>query len=162
MEEDQDDEEDDEEADSSQQSSIYRVFRSPDDFPVPKNIPLDKPDPKLGIGMQCWSPSERYIATRNDNLPWVVWIWNVERGRLVSVMIQRQGVKFMRWEPANDILAVCCGNSRIYLWSSEGASVVHIPFTKFQSLRIVWNQHGSSLILADSHTFCIGYLLESQ
>lgn len=153
---------DDADEEPLQQSSIYRVCRSLEDFPASKFPPLDKPDPKLGVGMQCWSPSEKFLATRNDNLSWVVWIWSIEQSRLASVMIQRQSVKFMKWEPEHDVLAVCCGNSRIYLWSPDGASVVHIPFTKFQSMKIGWNERGSSLVLADNTTFCIGYLLDVQ
>ena len=146
----------------SQSSSIYKVCRSADDLPVAKIPPFDKPDPKLGVGMQCWSPSEKFLATRNDNLSWVVWIWSIEHRRLISVLIQRQSVKMIRWAPDSDVLAVCCGNSRVYLWSPEGSSVVHIPFSEFQSMKLVWNEQGSSLVLADNSIFCIGYLLDAQ
>lgn len=151
-----------EDASPSQSSSIYTVCRCPDDFPNSKCVPLDRPDPKLGVGMQCWSPSGTYLATRNDNLSWVVWIWNMDQRRLTSVMIQRQSIKFIKWEPDCDVLAVGCGNPRIFLWSPDGASVVHIPFRKFQSMKIVWNERTPTLVLADSQTFCIGYLLDSQ
>ena len=147
--------------DAKRQASIYRVCRTLDDFPAARSVPLDKADPKIGVSMLSWSPSERYLATKNDNLPSVVWIWNVVQKQLVSVLLQRQPVRFMKWEPENDVLGVCCCNSRIYLWSPDGASVVHVPFSKFQGVRMMWNKRSSNLILSDSHTFCIGYLLDT-
>lgn len=112
--------------------------------------------------MQCWSPSEKYMATRNDNNPNLVWIWDVELSVLNSVMIQLQEVKSMEWYPNKDILGICCGNSSIYLWTCDRVSVAKMPYSKFQVQKLLWSNQEPHVVLAENRAFCLGYFFEIE
>ena len=48
----------------------------------------DKPEPKVGVGVCEWSAGGRYLATRNDNMPRCVWVWDGETLLLHSLLVQ--------------------------------------------------------------------------
>ncbi|CAN0510171.1 unnamed protein product, partial [Laminaria digitata] len=61
---------------------------------LPGPIPFERPDPskanpRLGIGrVMAWSSDGRYLATRNDNMPSALWVWDAEDLGLCSLMVQ--------------------------------------------------------------------------
>lgn len=55
-------------------------------------------------------------------------------------------------------LAVCSGGSKVYLWTPEGASVVHIPLPGFRASFLRWHPAGASLLLSDRDAACCAYL----
>ncbi|GMH33685.1 hypothetical protein BSKO_01519 [Bryopsis sp. KO-2023] len=124
--------------------------------------PMDKPDPKLGVGLQAWSGNGRYLATRNDNMPSAIWVWEPAESHLVAVLLQKHAVKCFEWEPESENLAVCCGTSRVYMWSPAGASVVHIPLDNFQAVGIKWSHSGSGFVMTDAESFCVGYIMNDD
>lgn len=91
-------------------------------------------------------------------MPSAVWIWQVDIMKLVAVLIHQHPVRTVEWEPESENLAVCCGTSRVYMWSPAGASVVHVPLEHFQASGVKWSLAGSGFLLTDSDSFCVGYL----
>ena len=55
-------------------------------------------------------------------------------------------------------LAVCTGSTKVYLWSPEGASCVHIPLPGFRAASLRWHPAGTCLLLADKEAVCCAYL----
>ncbi len=55
-------------------------------------------------------------------------------------------------------LAVCTGSTKVYLWSPEGASCVHIPLPGFRASSLRWPPAGACLLLADKEAVCCAYL----
>lgn len=57
--------------------------------PIPSERPdPSKPNPRLGVGLMCWSSSGRYLATRNDNMASTLWVWDAEELSLSSLVLQ--------------------------------------------------------------------------
>lgn len=105
-----------------------------------------------------WSADSRHLATRNDNMAGAVWVWDASCLDLVAVLQHVFAVRDMAWNPCSSQLAIVTGTSRIYLWSPEGASCIHIPLASFQAADVRWNSDGASLVVADSGCFCCAYL----
>lgn len=55
-------------------------------------------------------------------------------------------------------LALATGSSKIYLWTPEGASCVHIPLPGFRAGGLRWHPAGTSLVLSDKDAICCAYL----
>lgn len=55
-------------------------------------------------------------------------------------------------------LLVCTGSSKVYLWSQEGASCVHVPITGFHARAASWNADGRSFALRDVGAFTMAFL----
>lgn len=91
-------------------------------------------------------------------MPSAVWIWDCTRLELVSILVQADDVLSFAWDVEGHRLAVCTGSTRIYLWSPEGASCVHVPLPSFQAHDVAWNPGGGSFVLTDKDIFCCAFL----
>jgi len=108
--------------------------------------------------MMEWSEGDRYLMTRNDNMPNTLWIWDTKQLRLVSVVNQLLPIKAAKWDTARHRLAICSGNGRLYMWSPEGCSIVDVPARNFAVRGLRWNADGKSLLLIDKSRFCCCYM----
>jgi len=120
--------------------------------------PMDKANPKLGVGVMKWSSSGKYLATRCDSMPATVWVWDCHKLELAAALMQVDEVAAFGWDPTQDRLAICSGSTRVYLWSPDGASCVHVPLPSFQACNVGWNPNGSAFVLTDRDVFCCAFL----
>jgi Mg2+/Co2+ transporter CorB len=60
----------------------------------------------------------------------VVWVWDLARLTLNSVMVQRNEVTNLAWCPLEASLNVSTGAGRLYLWTDRVASVCQVPVSK--------------------------------
>ncbi|KAG6415977.1 hypothetical protein SASPL_123398 [Salvia splendens] len=131
----------------------YDVLEVPVTLPTQKP-PADKPNPKQGIGLMSWSSDSQYMCTRNDNMPTVVWVWDVQRLELAAILIQKDPVRAAAWDSTCCRLVLCTGSSNLYMWTPSGAYCINAPFPQLSVLDLKWNLDGSCLILKDKDSFC--------
>eukprot|EP00911_Craspedida_sp_UC1_P002576 UC1_evm2s1909 len=116
----------------------------------------EKPNPRLGVGWMSWSHDSKYLATRNDNAPRVLWVWDVARLRLCAVLEHRESLRDATWHPVENKLALSTGGAQIFFWSKDGSSCVKVPTeAPFSCTTLQWSPDGSSLILRDRDSFCV-------
>ena len=60
---------------------------------VPELKPELVANPKMGVGLVAWSPNSQYLATRNDNMPRVLWVWDMQTLALKTVLIHVDPVR---------------------------------------------------------------------
>lgn len=137
--------------------SRYVVAELPVRLPMVPRPPTDKPNPKLGVGSVAWSHDGSYIATRCDSMPTAVWVWETSRLELASLLLQARPVRSAQWCPASNRLVVSTGDSKLYLWTPEGASCVHIPLPGFRAAGLAWHPGGESLVLTARDAFCCAF-----
>lgn len=119
----------------------------------------DKPNPKVGVGLVAFSHDSQYMATRNDNMPTVLWIWEVLKLRLAVVLIHSLPIRCIEWDPCQPRIALCTGNNRIYMWSPAGCITVNVPNDAlFNVLSLRWAPTGDTLALIAKDQFCVCYL----
>ncbi|THU47794.1 hypothetical protein C4D60_Mb09t19400 [Musa balbisiana] len=131
----------------------YKVMDFPVSLPFQKPAP-DKPNPKQGIGLLSWSNDSQYVFTRNDNMPTILWIWDIRRLELATVLVQKDPIRTAAWDPTCPRLVLCTGSSQLYMWSPSGACCVNIPLSNFVVCDMKWNSDGSCLLLKDRESFC--------
>lgn len=131
----------------------YKIMDIPVSLPSQKT-PVDKPNPKQGVGLLSWSHDSQYLFTRNDNMPNVLWIWDICHLELAAVLIHKDPIRAAAWDPIRPRVVLCTGSSTLYTWSASGACCVNIPLPKFFVTDLKWNHDGSCLVLKDRETFC--------
>ncbi|KAJ6804461.1 WD repeat-containing protein WRAP73 [Iris pallida] len=131
----------------------YKVMDVPISLPSQKPT-IDKPNPKQGVGLLSWSSDSQYLFTRNDNMPTVLWIWDIRRLELAAVLVQKEPIRAAAWDPTCPRVVLCTGSPNLYTWSPSGACCVNIPLPKFFICDLKWNSDGSCLLLKDKESFC--------
>uniref|UniRef100_A0A8C8IPK7 WD repeat containing, antisense to TP73 n=1 Tax=Oncorhynchus tshawytscha TaxID=74940 RepID=A0A8C8IPK7_ONCTS len=132
--------------------------------PLPVQVPVVKPDldranPKVGVSSMAFSSDNRYLATKNDNMACVVWVWDMQRLGLLAVLEQTSAVRCFQWDPRRPRLALCTGNAKLYLWSPAGCVSVQVPAEGgFQVQSVTWHCSGDSLILLGKEQLCLCYM----
>ncbi|NXV41620.1 WRP73 protein, partial [Uria aalge] len=145
-------------------SSLFSTQSKYDISQVPVSLHYVKPvadraNPKMGIGMLAFSPDNCFLATKNDNIPNTVWIWDIQKLKLFVVLEQLCAIQSFQWDPRQPRLAVCTGNSRVYLWSPAGCVAVQVPVEgDFQIVSLSWRSSGDSMALLSKDNFCVCYL----
>lgn len=87
-------------------------------------------------------------------MPTVLWIWDIRRLELVAVLVQKDPIRAVAWDPTCPRLVLCTGTPQLYMWTSTGACCVNIPLPDFVVSDIKWNSDGSCLLLKDKEWFC--------
>ncbi|PIA50340.1 hypothetical protein AQUCO_01300824v1 [Aquilegia coerulea] len=131
----------------------YKVMELPVSLPFQKP-PVDKPNPKQGVGLLSWSKDSRYLFTRNDSMPTVLWIWDIHQLELAAILVQKDPIRAAAWDPTCSRLVLCTGSDHLYMWTASGACCVNIPLPQFTITDLKWNSDGSCLLLKDRETFC--------
>jgi hypothetical protein len=100
---------------------------------LPQNLPYIKPDfttphPRTGVLRLGWSPSGRYLASKDESLPTTIFIWDTWGQGLKAVICFRTVVRGFRWSPGftrggvEGRLAVVTGVNRVFLWEAGSSS----------------------------------------
>ncbi|XP_028848400.1 WD repeat-containing protein WRAP73 isoform X2 [Denticeps clupeoides] len=138
--------------------SKYEICQLPVQVAVLKPDP-DRANPKVGVSLLAFSANSRYLATKNDNMPNNVWVWDMQKGGLQAVLEQTGPVRCFAWDPRRPRLALCTGNTKLYLWSPAGCVSVKVPVEGcFQVLSLLWHCSGDSLILLGKEQLCLCYM----
>uniref|UniRef100_A0A8C1V1C5 WD repeat containing, antisense to TP73 n=1 Tax=Cyprinus carpio TaxID=7962 RepID=A0A8C1V1C5_CYPCA len=138
--------------------SKYEITQLPAQVPVIKPDP-DRANPKIGISALAFSAGNHYLATKNDNMPQNLWVWDMQRLSLLAVLEQTAPVRCFVWDPRRPRLALCTGNTKVYLWSPAGCVSVNVPVEgSFQVQSLFWHCSGSSLVLLSKEHICLCYV----
>ena len=108
----------------------------------------------MGVGLCEWSSCGRYLASRCDNLPTTVWLWDITSLRLAALLVQSSPVRSLAWDPALPRLALVTGQSSLHLWTPLGALISRVPQVLRGDMEAVtdlcWTEDGRSLCLSSS------------
>jgi WD40 repeat protein len=79
--------------------------------------------PRVGVSKIAVSHDSCFMATVNEQCPKHVWIWDLVRCQLNSIVQQKDVVKDIVWAPNSLNLNISSSDSKIFLWSLRGASI---------------------------------------
>jgi WD40 repeat protein len=104
------------------------------------------------------------MASKCDNMPSTLWIWDMTTLELASVLIHTSPVKSFKFSPSSNDLYVVTGSGRVYTWAPQGASVIELPQSGFGKdlisnttlNKVRWNPNARNLLLMDKGELLIG------
>uniref|UniRef100_A0A8C4Q297 WD repeat containing, antisense to TP73 n=1 Tax=Eptatretus burgeri TaxID=7764 RepID=A0A8C4Q297_EPTBU len=145
-------------------AGIYDLVFSDEVVKIPFDVSVEEPDPdranpRLGVGLIAFSSDGHYMATRNDNMRWAVWVWAVGLFRLISLLHHKRPVETLAWHPSQPRLAIACDGPSVFLWSPGGCVSVVVPSEgAFHMLGVKWQPDGKSFLVTNKTEFCLCYL----
>ena len=77
-----------------------------------------------------WSFDSQYLATKCEEMPNAVWIWDVTTLKLTSVLLHIDVVRAFKFAPSSHSLYICTGQKRLFVWGGSGACVIELPETE--------------------------------
>lgn len=131
-----------------------------------------------GCASLLFDPSSALVATRQDDSPSTVWIWDVQAAELRAVLLFNGNVAGLSWHPriAETLLVRCEGdqyNGLIFVWDplSEGPRSLdfarHLPGAKAGGrLRVQWlgaeTSSHPSVFFSDAQNYVLAWLGETD
>ncbi|MES1916907.1 MAG: hypothetical protein MHM6MM_008681 [Cercozoa sp. M6MM] len=95
--------------------------------------------PPLGVHVVAFSFDSRYLLCVAEDLPTLVWIWDVERVRLSALLRMRTNVRSCAWQPGTHRVAVTTASDAVFFWSPRGCARVQVPIEGFVARSVHWN-----------------------
>ncbi|KAG9239753.1 WD40-repeat-containing domain protein [Amylocarpus encephaloides] len=99
--------------------------------PTSGQTSLNNPEPRTGTNMLSFDHSGTLLATRTDDMPTTLWIWDVRNRALRSAMIFHAPIAKITWHPTIDeLLMIRCEESRgiVHLWDPSWEKPLIINF----------------------------------
>jgi len=121
--------------------------------------PLDADGlPRQGVGSASWSPDDRYVATKHDGMPSVVWIWDLGRLCLAALLLHRSPVRSFSWDTSKYAvgescrLAISTADPFLFFWSASEGVATPCPLSQ---ARLQWRGDGKAVLLQERDRTCI-------
>ncbi|KAK2964723.1 hypothetical protein BLNAU_23 [Blattamonas nauphoetae] len=97
---------------------------------------LSDPRPHTGTKLMGWSHDGIFLATVSSSCPHCVWIWNVAKLILDSIIILHSPIKRIKWHPQRQILSIIIPTSSSFIvWTAESCSIQHDQNESISSLK---------------------------
>ncbi|TNV82764.1 hypothetical protein FGO68_gene14707 [Halteria grandinella] len=122
--------------------------------------------PPTGVSLIQWSHDSRYLATKCDQMPNCVYLWDMHHVELHSVLIHTSPVKSLAFAPQSHHLAITTGQPRFHVWTPTQAMIYELTqdsamstsalFNTLALSRVKWNVKHNKLMLMDKNQVVIG------
>ena len=118
---------------NASKSRTYAIAPQPAS-PPSSTVGAKASGPIHGISTMSFSGDGTLLATKNDSIPTTVWIWSLQSGRPVAVLIHHSPVKQISWHPQqSDLLLIHCAipDPAIHLWKSTWSApmIITLPLS---------------------------------
>ena len=87
--------------------------------------------PPSGVQLMEWSFDSQYLASKCETSPNTVYVWDMTKVELTAVLIHKDSVRAFKFGPNSQQLVIATGQSRVFVWSPKGASVVDLPRNEY-------------------------------
>ena len=118
-----------------------------------KNLFNDKM-PKIGISKISISFSNYYLASKNENMPNVLFIWNLNTMSLQTVLIHLNEIQCFKWHKNKDILFICTNNNKLYYYTLDSCKILQLV-DDFYCKSLIFSEDGKTMIVKDTNNFIL-------
>ncbi|KAF9897481.1 hypothetical protein BX616_005522, partial [Lobosporangium transversale] len=149
----------------------YTIAEQPTWVPTVR-IDTQKPNAKIGVGWCDFNSDGTLLASRNDNMPNVLWIWSMRELKPIVIIQQQSPIRVCRWDPTYPFRIVwcCVGSGYVYSWRNPSAELVgggiveaiEVPVENFEVSSLKWCPEGKGLLLLDKDMFCLAFPIEGD
>ena len=108
--------------------------------------------PKIGIGKMAFSYDNNFLATRNDNMPNVLFIWDLNIMFLQTILIHLNEISCFEWMKTKNILFISTNNNKLYYFTLDSCKILQLP-KDFQNKSFIISNDGQKMMLKDNNYF---------
>ena len=107
--------------------------------------------PKIGVKEIDFSFENYFLATKNDNMPNVLFIWDLNLMKLQTVLIHLNEVIYFKWNK-NNILFICTNNNKLYYYTIDSCIILKLN-NDFHNKSITLSNDGKKMMVKDNNSF---------
>ena len=108
--------------------------------------------PKIGISKMDFSGDNNFLATKNDNMPNVLFIWDLNLMNLKTVLIHLNEIIFFKWCKNKNILFISTNNNKLYYFTLDSCKILLLA-KDFQNKSLVFSNDGEKMMVKDTNSF---------
>lgn len=108
--------------------------------------------PKIGISKMAFSFDNFFLATKNDNMPNILFIWDLNQMNLMTVLIQLNEVINFQWAKNQNILFISTNNNKLYYYTLDSCKILKLA-PDFQNKSLIFSPDGKKMMVKDINYF---------
>ena len=107
---------------------------------------------KIGISKMAFSSDNYFLATKNDKMPNILFIWDLNLMNLQFVLIQQNEVVFFEWAKNENILFISTNNNKLYYFTLDSCKILQL-FKDFNNNSLIFSPDGKKMMVKDTNNF---------
>ena len=116
-----------------------------------KNLFNDKM-PKIGVSKMSFSFDNNFLATKNDNMPNVLFIWELNLMNLYTVLIHLNEVIYFNWSKNQNYLFISTNNNKLYYFTLDSCKILELS-KDFHNQSLILSDDGRKMMVKDTNNF---------
>ena len=108
--------------------------------------------PKIGICKMAFSYDNNYLATKNDNMPNVLFIWDLNFMSLQTVLIHLNEICCFEWSKTKNILFISTNTNKLYYFTLDSCKILQL-IKDFQNKSFIISNDGQKMMIKDNNYF---------
>ena len=108
--------------------------------------------PRIGISKMAFSFDNYFLATKNDKMPNILFIWDLNQMNLQFVLIQINEVVHFEWGKKDNILFISTNNNKLYYFTLDSCKILQLP-KDFNNKSLIFSPDGTKMIMKDINNF---------
>ena len=108
--------------------------------------------PKIGVSKISFSYDNNYIATKNDNMPNILFIWDLNLMSLQTVLIHLNEISYFDWDKNKNILFISTNSNKLYYYTIDSCKILQLT-KDFQNNSFIISNDGQKMMIKDNNYF---------
>ena len=108
--------------------------------------------PRIGISKMAFSFDNYFLATKNDKMPNILFIWDINQMNLQFVLIQLNEVIHFEWAKNKNILFISTNNNKLYYFTLDSCKILKLA-KDFNNKSLLFSSDGKKMMIKDTINF---------
>ena len=117
-----------------------------------KNNYINDKVPKIGISKMAFSFDNYFLATKNDKIPNILFIWDINQMNLQFVLIQLNEIVHFEWAKNKNILFISTNNNKLYYFTLDSCKILQLS-KDFNNKSLIFSSDGKKMMIKDTNNF---------
>ena len=123
-----------------------------ENFGKSKNNNISEKSTKIGVSKMAFSFDNYFLATKNDKMPNILFIWDLNQMNLQFVLIQLNEVIYFEWAKNKNILFISTNNNKLYYFTLDSCKILQLS-KDFNNKSLLFSSDGKTMVIKDTNNF---------
>ena len=116
---------------------------------------------RIGISKMAFSSDNYFLATKNDKMPNILFIWDLNQMNLQFVLIQLNEVVYFEWAKNENVLFISTNNNKLYYFTLDSCKILQLS-KDFNNNALIFSPDGKKMMIKDINNFIMVNLINNN
>ena len=116
---------------------------------------------RIGISKMAFSSDNYFLATKNDKMPNILFIWDLNKMNLQFVLIQLNEVVYFEWAKNENVLFISTNNNKLYYFTLDSCKILQLS-KDFNNNALIFSPDGKKMMIKDTNNFIMVNLINNN